>query len=143
MRFTLRAVALAAAVTAIAVPAVAASGSAKPVPNGNYCMNCTKKLAPGDFHVSKNGKSIDAWSYFNKCAPVPVAHPPKIAIKAGKFSFSGTLMEVTKTKLHYTLKGHFVTPHLAKGTVNATGGGKTCKAVSFKAKFVRTGPFQG
>jgi hypothetical protein len=134
---------LSAVVAAVAVPAVAATKFAKPVPNGNYCMNCTPKLDPGDFHISGSGKWIDAWSYFNNCAPVPVAKPPKIAIKGGKFSFSGTLTEVTKTKLHYTLKGHFVTPHLAKGTVNATGGGKTCKAVSFRAKFVRTGPFQG
>lgn len=134
-------VAITAAV--LALPAVAHGGTANPVKNGNYCMNCTKKLAPGDFHVAKNGRSIDAWSYYNKCAPVPVASPPKIAIKNGHFSFSGTLTDVTKKKIHFVLKGSFVTSHLATGMAQATGGGKTCKAVAFKAKFTRTGPFQG
>lgn len=142
MKFASR-MAACAAVAALAVPAVAAAGSARPIANGNYCMNCTAKMAPGDFHVAKNGKAIDGWSYFNKCARVPVAHPPKIAIRRGKFSFKGTLRDVTKAKIHFMFKGHFVNRRLAVGVVNATGGGKSCKAVSFKAKFQRTGPFQG
>jgi hypothetical protein len=66
---------------------------------------------------------------------------PKIAIKNGSFSFTGTLVDVTKRKLTFTFEGSFVSGHLATGVVNATGGGTTCTATPFKAKFTRTGPF--
>jgi hypothetical protein len=141
MRFTRRAAALAGGVAALALPAAAMAGSAQPVADGNYCMNCTAKVLPGTFHVSKDGKSIDGFTYYDKCAPVPVPKMPKIAIHDGKFSFTGTLVDVTKRKLEFTVKGSFVSSHLATGVVNATGGGKSCKATSFKAKFTRTGPF--
>lgn len=143
MRVSLRVAALLPGIAALAIPASASGGSARPIPNGNYCINCTAKTAPGGFHISRDGKFIDAWDYFDKCAPVPVAKPPKIRVSNGKFSFSGTLKDVTKKRLHYTLKGRFVTARLATGVVDATGGGKSCKAVSFKAKFTRTGSFQG
>ena len=137
-----RAVALVAAIAALAVPTVAAAGPVAPVANGNYCMNCTAKLAPGSFHIAKSGKAIDHWVYYNKCAPVPVLDAPQIAIRHGQFSFHGTLTAVTHKKLSYTLTGHFVSAHLVTGSVNATGGGKSCTAVKFKAKFTQTGPFQ-
>jgi hypothetical protein len=141
MRATLRAGAVAVGIAAIALPGVALAGAAKPVANGNYCMNCTKKLAPGDFHVAKDGKSIDNWTYYNDCAPVPVRNPPKIAIKNGSFSFKGKLPLVTGKKVMFTIKGHFVSSKQANGLVNASGGGKSCNAVPFKAKYTRTGAF--
>ncbi len=50
---------------------------------------------------------------------------------------------MTGKKYQFLVKGHFVTSHLIQGVINATGGGRTCKAVSYKAKFTQTGPFQG
>jgi hypothetical protein len=145
MRLTFRgrrAVVLAAGVAALAIPGAALAVSAAPVANGTYCINCTEKMSPGSFHIAKNGKTIDHWVYYNKCAPVPVLNPPAIAIKSGQFSFHGTLTSVIKKKLSFTLTGHFVSAHVVRGTANATGGGKSCKAVTFTAKFTRTGPFQ-
>jgi hypothetical protein len=131
----------------LAVPAVtlaAGSHPAKPVPNGNYCINCTAKKAPGSFHVSSDGKSIDHWVYYNNCARVPIPKAPAMPIsKDETFHFKGTVKDVTGTKLQFLVKGHFVTSHLIEGVINATGGGRTCKAVSYKAKFTQTGPFQG
>jgi hypothetical protein len=134
-------VALIAAV-ALAVPVAALARNAAPVKNGNYCINCTKKKLPGEFHVSKTGRRIDNWEYYNDCARVPVIKHPAIAIRKGAFKYSGTLTDVTRARIHFTLKGHFVSPREAVGVVNATGGGRTCKATTFKAKFTRTGSFQ-
>jgi len=147
MRFTKKlaasAIASAALLVVPAVTVAATSKPAKPVHNGNYCINCTAKKSPGSFHVSTDGKSIDNWAYYNNCARVPVAKMPSMPIsKQGTFHFRGTLKDVTGARLQFAVNGHFVTSHLIQGTINATGGGRTCKAVSYKAKFTKTGPFQ-
>jgi hypothetical protein len=122
----------------LAVPAI---GLASPVPikNGNFCVNCTKGSSPGSFHVSKTGVMIDKLLYYNNCARVPVATMPKIPITDGAFELSATVKNVIGQKITYSIKGRFTTPKLVVGTINATGGGHACNAVSFKAKYVNTG----
>ena len=121
--------------------AVPASGLASlvPIKNGNFCVNCTKGNSPGSVHVSKTGGMIDKLVYYNNCARVPVATMPKIPITDGAFELSATVRNVIGQKITYSIKGRFTTPKLAVGTINATGGGRACKAVSFKAKYVNTG----
>ena len=120
----------------------ALAGTAKPVNNGNYCINCTAKQGAGSFHVGTNGKRIDHWIYYNKCNPVPIAKVPSIPITNGSFSYKGTLTNLARKKITFTIVGKFATSKLITGTIRGTGGGKTCAAVPMKAKFTRTGPFQ-
>ena len=149
MLFTARKLAASAIVSAglLVLPGLALAGStrpSKPVSNGNYCGNCTAKDSPLIMHVSTKGTSIDGWSYYNNCERLPVKKHPVIPIsKAGTFSWAGALKDVTGAKLQFVLKGRFVSAHLIAGIVNATGDGRNCSSVQYKAKFTRTGPFQG
>lgn len=139
-----RALCIVAALTALTATGsvTAFAGTAKPVKNGNYCINCTTKLSAGSFHVGTNGKRIDHWIYYNKCNPVPVAKVPPIPITNGSFSYKGTLTNVAKKQITFTISGTFSSAHLITGTIRGTGGGKTCAAVPMKAKFTGTGSFQ-
>ncbi|MEA2387119.1 MAG: hypothetical protein QOJ22_1293 [Thermoleophilaceae bacterium] len=126
---------------ALVLLAVPATGLASPTPtkNANFCVNCTKANHPGSFHVSSNGGMIDKLVYYNNCARVPATTIPKIPISDGAFELSATVKDVTGAKITYSIKGRFTTPKLVSGTINATGGGHTCKAVPFTAKYVSTG----
>jgi hypothetical protein len=77
-----------------------------------------------------------------RCAGVPAIGFPKTPILNGAFTRTATIKNVLGKKITYTLNGRFVGPKLATGSINATGAGKTCKAVSFKARFSGTGAAQ-
>ena len=127
-----------AALVLFAVPATGLASST-PSKNANFCVNCTKANHPGTFHVSSNGGMIDKLTYYNNCARVPATTIPKIPISNGAFELSTTVKDVMGQKITYSVKGRFTSPKLVIGTINATGGGHTCKAVPFTAKYVNTG----
>jgi hypothetical protein len=133
---------LALGAAVLLVPALGSASTVKPVKYSTFCINCTPKMEPGNFHVSKSGLTIDSLTYFNNCAGVPAIGFPKTPILNGAFTRTATIKNVLGKKITYTLNGRFVGPKLATGSINATGAGKTCKAVSFKARFSGTGAAQ-
>ena len=137
MKIALPGAACAAAALALAIPALAAS----PAKNSEFQAKGPHNQITPTFETDKTGKHVVNFSFFNDCAPVPILNMPKIAVKAGRFSYSGTVTDVTHKKIKVKFKGHFTTAKVAKGTVNFSRSGKACPTTSYTAK--RTGKATG
>jgi hypothetical protein len=113
------------------VPALALA--ANPAKNSAFQWCETKDKCSFGFETSKDGKRIKDIKAYNKCAQVPAVFP-KIAVKDGKFSKTGTVTDVIGQKLTYTIKGSFTTPKKAVGTYDIDRKGCSAKAQKFTAK---------
>jgi hypothetical protein len=123
---------LAAVVAAIClVPALAFA--ADPAKNSAFEWCKTADSCPLRFETSKDGKKVIDIKAYNKCAQVPATWP-KIAIRSGKFSKTGTITDVTGQKLTYTFKGKFTRPKKAVGTYDIDRKGCSAKPTDFVAK---------
>ena len=130
MKFALPGAACAAAALAFAIPALAAN----PAKNSEFQAKGPHNQITPTFATDKTGKHVVNFSFYNDCAPVPILDMPKLAVKAGRFAYSGTVTDVTKKKIKVKITGHFTTSTVAKGTVNFSRAGKACPTKSYTAK---------
>ena len=123
---------LAALVAAIClVPALAFA--ADPAKSSAFRWCETRDSCPFAFETSKDGKKVIDIKAYNKCAQVPAIFP-KLGIRSGKFSKTGTVTDVTGKKLTYTFKGRFTRPKKAVGTYDIDRKGCSAKPTDFVAK---------
>ena len=122
---------LAAAAAICLVPALAFA--ADPAKNSAFQWCESKDRCPFYFETSKDGKKVIDIKAYNKCARVPATYP-KIPIRSGKFSKTGTVTDVIGQKLTYTFKGKFTRPKKAVGTYDIDRKGCSAKPTEFVAK---------
>lgn len=91
----------------------------------------------GDYKIRlevNKAKSKVSPFYYNDCSNVPVVL--KIRIKDdGSFTFNGTRDNVIGDPVHVFIKGKFVRPKVAKGSVQYTSNGCSAAKEDFKAKW--------
>jgi hypothetical protein len=115
------------------VPALAFAAS--PAKNSAFQWCESKEKCSFGFETSKDGKKIKNIKAYNRCAQVPAPFP-KIAVREGKFSKTGTVTDAIGQKLTYTIKGSFTTSKKAVGTYDIDRKGCSAKAQKFTAKRV-------
>ena len=118
---------------ACAIPALAFA--ADPAKNSAFQWCKTRDQCPFGFETTKTGRYIKEIKAYNKCAAVPAVYP-RIRVKAGKFSKTGTVTDVIGQKLTYTIKGRFTRPRKAVGTYDIDRKGCSAKPTEFVAKRV-------
>jgi hypothetical protein len=94
------------------------------------------------FETSKTGRKIKQLSMYNECARVPVEGGyPKLRVRdTGKFKKSGTVTDVIRQELDFTIKGRFKKPKKAVGTYEIDSRRCDSEPQRFVAK--RAGPAQ-
>ena len=122
------------------IPAL--SFAAKPAKNSTFQWCETPQVCAFGFMTTKNGKYLKDIRAYNKCNEVP-AEFPRIRVKDGKFSKTGTVKNVLGQKLTYTIKGEFKKPKKAVGTYDIDRKGCKAKARKFTAKKIRSSPNEG
>lgn len=123
---------VAAVVAAIClVPALAFA--ADPAKNSAFQWCPEKDDCPLRFETTKNGRYIKDVKAYNDCARIP-ANYPRIRVRNGKFSKSGTVEDLAGQKLTYSFQGRFTRPKKAVGTYEIDRKGCTAKPQKFVAK---------
>lgn len=123
------------AVTVAACLAPAAALAAKPAKNSafHYCEK--KNQCPFGFETTKTGKKLTDIRLYAKCSPVPVMDWGKIKVnRKGKFSKSGTGVDVLGRAIDFTIEGKFTKRKKAVGTYKVTRSDCDDKAQEFVAK---------
>lgn len=123
----------------VLVPAL--SFAAKPAKSSIFLW-CKSggQVCPFGFETTKSGKAIKEIRAYNKCAQVP-ANFPKIRVKDdGRFKKSGSVTDVTGTRLTYTIQGRFKRPKKAVGTYDIDSRKCSAKPTKFVAKKVKPSP---
>src|SRR5690242_6388938 len=112
------------ALLALVLP-VSAAFAASATSDGNYQQLKGNKFVV-EFHVAKNGKSIDMFSAYTKCNGVPFNPPVTIKItKGGAFNLTGKAKDVLGKMHGVVVHGKFTSAKAAKGTYKIDGPG--CK----------------
>ena len=113
------------------VPALAFA--ADPAKNSAFQWCETRDRCAFGFETSKNGRYVKEIRAYNDCARVP-AEFPRIRVRDGKFSKTGTVTDFIDQKLTYTFKGRFTRPRKAVGTYEIDRKGCNSKPIKFVAK---------
>jgi hypothetical protein len=114
---------LALALALLLVPAL--SLAADPAKDSVFQWCNTRQTCPFAFETTKTGRYIREIRAYNRCSQVP-AKFPRIRVRDGKFSKTGTVRNVTGQKLTYTIRGEFKRPKKAVGTYDVDR--RRCKA---------------
>ena len=135
------------AAVACVIPALALA-AADPEPSSQYawCKDKQRTECPFRFNTNARGDPPRATKLkkvrlFTKCAPVPLDRPggnwPSMRVENGKFSRKGTVEDVIGQKINYEIKGKFVKPRRAEGTIDVDRGNDcTDRDRNFVAKWV-------
>ena|SRR5947209_20270773 len=116
----------------LAVPA--AAFAAAPKKNAHFDQRTSKQTFI-DFDVSKDGKTIQNFSSYRECNPVPFKTQFKFKIKSGKFGGTTKATDVLNRPFTIVLKGKFTSATKATGTVQISRAGCTGKVHPFAAKY--------
>ena len=115
------------------VPAI--SFAADPAKDSTFQWCETQEICAFAFDTTKSGRYLKNIRAYNKCNEVP-AEFPRVRVRDGKFSKTGTLKNVIDQKITYTFKGEFRRPKKAVGTYDIDRRGCKAKPRKFIAKKV-------
>lgn len=137
----MRKIIIAVLAVACLVPAMALA--ARPAKNSSFAWCTSKNVCPLVFDTNKKGKKITNMRLYTKCLPVPLmtGWPDVKVNRRGKFSGSGTVVNVLGEAVDYKFGGRFVKRKKAVGTFDVDRKGCSDKERKFVAK--RKGPASG
>ncbi|MBV9485412.1 MAG: hypothetical protein JO246_05095 [Frankiaceae bacterium] len=128
--------AICGAATSVAFATAAPAAVERHPKAGHYAqMNKSGSKFKMEFTLKKH-KVSDAIHY-DHCVVVPLLDMPKIKVKGGKFSFDGTVNDVTSNKFKVHLDGKFTSKTKAKGNWTAKKLGKDSCTSKFNYKVKR------
>jgi hypothetical protein len=122
--------------------APASAFAANPAKNSAFSWCEKKNICSFSFETDKKGKKLGIVRLYSKCLPVPLMDGwPSVAVKNGKFSKSGTVVDVLGNAVKFKLVGKFTSKKKAVGTFDIDKKGCSAKPTKFVAK--RTGKASG
>ena len=117
---------------AFLVPALAFA--ADPAKNSHFRW-CKGDRCSLTFNTSKDGRYIQNLAMYNKCAELP-ANYPRIRVRNGRFSKSGSVKNVVGKTVEFAIKGRFTRARKAVGTFDADMAGCNARVTDFVARRV-------